>query len=175
MPQPQQLGIQAVSVTYTTAHSNARSLTHWGGPGNESSSSWMPVRFVTSEPEEELQKKPFKSGGNFCQEEWKRRYSLGLEMPSFPCKWWPGSVHAGSWQSLYNTGFISISIRWYVGEILHTDEEGRWEVEGVRAQPQGSLTCSPSPLCFSLSEARTSEFPVAQLNKGAIFILNYSI
>ena len=28
-PQPQQCGIQAVSSTYTIAHSNARSLTHW--------------------------------------------------------------------------------------------------------------------------------------------------
>jgi len=27
-PQPQQYGIQAASVTYTTAHSNASSLTH---------------------------------------------------------------------------------------------------------------------------------------------------
>ena len=26
---------QTVSVTYTTAHSNARSLTHWAGPGME--------------------------------------------------------------------------------------------------------------------------------------------
>ena len=27
-PQPQQFGIQATSATYTTVHSNARSLTH---------------------------------------------------------------------------------------------------------------------------------------------------
>ena len=39
MPQPRQLGIQAVSVTYTTAHGNAGSLTHWARPGIEPESS----------------------------------------------------------------------------------------------------------------------------------------
>ena len=38
--------IQAASATYTTAHSNARSLTHWARPGIKPSSSWMPVRFI---------------------------------------------------------------------------------------------------------------------------------
>ena len=33
MPQPQQHKILAVSETYTTAHGNARSLTHWVRPG----------------------------------------------------------------------------------------------------------------------------------------------
>ena len=39
-PQPQQRGIQATSVTYTAAHGNARSLTHWARPGMEPTSSW---------------------------------------------------------------------------------------------------------------------------------------
>ena len=39
-PQPQQCGFQAESATYTTAHSNAGSLTHWAGPGIEPASSW---------------------------------------------------------------------------------------------------------------------------------------
>ena len=43
-PQPQQRQILAMSVTYTTAHSNARSLTHWARLGIEPSSSWMLVR-----------------------------------------------------------------------------------------------------------------------------------
>ena len=34
-PQPQQCRIQAVSATYTTAHGNTRSLTHWTRPGME--------------------------------------------------------------------------------------------------------------------------------------------
>ena len=38
-PQPQQCGIQAVFVTYTRAHSNARSLAHWVRPGIEPVSS----------------------------------------------------------------------------------------------------------------------------------------
>ena len=32
-PQPQQCGIQAASVTFTTAHGSAESLTHRAGPG----------------------------------------------------------------------------------------------------------------------------------------------
>ena len=46
MPQPQQLRIGAASVTYTTAHSNARSSTHWARPGIEPKSSWMLVGFA---------------------------------------------------------------------------------------------------------------------------------
>ena len=33
-------------VTYTTAHSNTRSLTHWGSLGIEPTSSWIPVRII---------------------------------------------------------------------------------------------------------------------------------
>ena len=49
-PQPQQHQIWAVSVTYNTAHSNTRSLTHWSWPGIESTSSYIPVGVVTTEP-----------------------------------------------------------------------------------------------------------------------------
>ena len=38
-------GIGAASVTYTTAHGNARSLTHWARPGIKPASSWILVRF----------------------------------------------------------------------------------------------------------------------------------
>ena len=47
-PQPQQLGIRAVSATYTTAHGNAGSLTHWGRPGMELATSWFLVGFVNN-------------------------------------------------------------------------------------------------------------------------------
>ena len=49
-PQPQQLGIQALSVTYTTAHGNARSLTHSVRPGIKPESSWILVGFITADP-----------------------------------------------------------------------------------------------------------------------------
>ena len=39
MPEPQQLGIQVTSATYTSAHSNTRSLTHWARPGNKPTTS----------------------------------------------------------------------------------------------------------------------------------------
>jgi len=45
-PQPQQLRIQAMSKTYTTAHGNAGSLTHWARPGIKPVSLWMLVRFI---------------------------------------------------------------------------------------------------------------------------------
>ena len=46
--------IQAAYVTNTTAHSNARSLTHWARPGIEPASPWMPVIFISAEPQREL-------------------------------------------------------------------------------------------------------------------------
>ena len=55
-PQPQQRGIRAASMTYTTAHGNARSLIHWARPGIEPATSWFPVRFVSTAPHQELQK-----------------------------------------------------------------------------------------------------------------------
>ena len=39
--QPQQCQIQTMSATYTTAHSNTRSLTHWAGPGIKLASLWI--------------------------------------------------------------------------------------------------------------------------------------
>ena len=47
MPEPQQCRIRAVSVTCTTVHGNAGSLTHWERPGMEPSPSRMLVGFTT--------------------------------------------------------------------------------------------------------------------------------
>ena len=43
-----------MSLTYTTAHGNARSLTHWVRPGIEPTSAWTWVRFVTAELQQEF-------------------------------------------------------------------------------------------------------------------------
>ena len=48
-PQSWQRQIRAMSVIYATAHDNARSLTHWAGPGIDPTSSWILVRFITTE------------------------------------------------------------------------------------------------------------------------------
>ena len=40
-------GIRATSVTYTTAHGNAGSLTHWTRPGIKLTSSWILVGFLS--------------------------------------------------------------------------------------------------------------------------------
>ena len=45
-PQPQQCGIRATSATYTRAHGNARSLTHWAKAGIKPSPSWTLVGFI---------------------------------------------------------------------------------------------------------------------------------
>ena len=45
-PQPQPCRIQATSATDTSAHSNARSLTHWVRPGIKPASSWILVGFI---------------------------------------------------------------------------------------------------------------------------------
>ena len=47
MTQPQQRGIQAMSVTYTTIQDNTGSLTHWARPGIEPASLWILVGFVS--------------------------------------------------------------------------------------------------------------------------------
>ena len=46
-PQKQQCRIQATSLTYSAAPSNARSLAHWVRPGIKPTSSWILVGFVT--------------------------------------------------------------------------------------------------------------------------------
>ena len=56
-PEPQQLGIRAVSAAYTTAHGNARSLTHWTRPGIEPTTSWYLVGFISTLPRWEVQRK----------------------------------------------------------------------------------------------------------------------
>ena len=56
---PQQHGIWAVSVTYTTAQSHTGFLTHWARLGIKPGSSWILVRFIPDEPPWELWGKPF--------------------------------------------------------------------------------------------------------------------
>ena len=53
MTQAQQHQISIVSVAYTTAHVNARCLTHWARPGIKPTSSWVLVGLVSTEPQRE--------------------------------------------------------------------------------------------------------------------------
>ena len=52
--QPQQRGIRATSIFYTTAHSNARSLTNWARPGIQPTSSWILFGLISAAPPQEL-------------------------------------------------------------------------------------------------------------------------
>ena len=45
--QPKQCEIWAASVTYITAHGNARALIHWARPGSKLTSSWILLGLVT--------------------------------------------------------------------------------------------------------------------------------
>ena len=53
-PQPQQCQIQALSVTYTIAQDNIRSLTHWKRPGIKPPSPWILVRLISAAQKWEL-------------------------------------------------------------------------------------------------------------------------
>ena len=44
-----QIGVAAAGLC--SSHSNAGSLTHWARPGSEPTSLWIPVRFITTEPQ----------------------------------------------------------------------------------------------------------------------------
>jgi len=46
MPEPEQRRIWATSATYTTAHGNAGSLTHWARAGTQPTTSWFLVGFI---------------------------------------------------------------------------------------------------------------------------------
>ena len=50
MLQPQQRQIWTMSVTYTIARGNTRSLTHWVKPGIKPLSSWILVMYITTGP-----------------------------------------------------------------------------------------------------------------------------
>ena len=52
--QPLQRQIWAVCVTYTTAHGNSGSSTHWARPGIEPRTSWFLVGFISATPWREL-------------------------------------------------------------------------------------------------------------------------
>ena len=49
------LGVESELPAYTTAHGNAGSLTYRARPGIEPASSWFLVRFISTEPQWELQ------------------------------------------------------------------------------------------------------------------------
>ena len=53
-PQPQQHGIWAASMTYTTAHGNAGPLTHWARPGMQPTTSWFLAGFISTVPRRKL-------------------------------------------------------------------------------------------------------------------------
>ena len=82
LPRPQQLGIWATSVTYTTAHSNTESLTHWARPGIEPASSWLLARFIPLSHDRNSQKIYFKNklNNSLILNYEKKIASISLEM-----------------------------------------------------------------------------------------------
>ena len=85
MPWPEQSQIQAVLWPTPAACSNSVSLTHWARPGIKLASSWMLVRFITTEPQQELQKK---KKNNFFKSSFRFRAKLKGSYRNFsntPC------------------------------------------------------------------------------------------
>ena len=70
-PQSQRCQVWVTSLTYTTAHSNARSFTHWEKPGIGPTSSWILVGFITAEPQWGL-----------------RLWVLNMSITDKPCSFW---------------------------------------------------------------------------------------
>ena len=88
MTQPQQCGIRTTSVTYTTAHGNARSLTYWVRPGIKPTTSWILVRFFNCWAMKGTSDKKFFSlyGNTKDLEEprqpWKRKQNWRTQAPT---------------------------------------------------------------------------------------------
>ena len=74
--------IGTASMTCTTAHDNAGSLTHWVRPGIEPASSWIPVRFVYIEPWRELLHTVFHRGCTIISERQLKKQK------KFFSSWW---------------------------------------------------------------------------------------
>ena len=73
---------------YTTAHGNARSLTHWKRPGIKPASSQMLVRFISAEPQWELHSLGFQMRGESLITTYHASSiadSKWLELPFLPC------------------------------------------------------------------------------------------
>ena len=90
MAQPQKCQIWATSATYTTANGNTRSSTHWARSEIEPVSSWMLVRFVSTEPRWELPHLEFLPGEVILQK-WRLNKSFfppdKLKLREFSHSW----------------------------------------------------------------------------------------
>ena len=96
MPKPQQCGIRATSVTYTTAHRNAGSLTHWARPGIEPATFWFLVGFVNHCATMGSPSMTFHSIFIICSPPFfmlgilnKNLYSHGVKIPLVKTYWFP--------------------------------------------------------------------------------------
>ena len=70
--------IRAIVTHLCLYHSHARSSTHWVRPRNEPVSSWILVRFVSAEPQQELLFSIFNFTDFYC---------FSFSSPSFPLLW----------------------------------------------------------------------------------------
>ena len=91
---------------YANSHSNARSITHWVGPGIEPASSWTPTEFATCWPI---------TGTSLC-EFWEHLWQLGLGRWDFrDCwcncldgvEWKCAKILVGVWKARYVFVFSS--------------------------------------------------------------------
>ena len=102
--------IQAMSETYTTAHGNARSLTHWVRPGIKPITSWFLVGFVSAASlwdREEKQPAAVIGNGHLSKQHWGHLLR-DKELPT-PC---PRLIASQRWQGLPSMSGDLVSDSW---------------------------------------------------------------
>ena len=100
-PQPQWCRIRAVSMTYTTAHGNTGSLTHWVRPGIKPTTSWFIVGFVSPAPRRERQSM-------------HSLYSFSAVPGQYRC---PINISGNKWTVYERSRKIFLKIRWRASQL----------------------------------------------------------
>ena len=104
-PPSQQCQIRAASATYSTAHGNARSLTHWAGTGIKPASSWLLVGLISAAPPWEL----------LCVVLWHRTYEkyLNFSLLTQDHQRLGGERREYIWAEKLNFVAASLTVGWY--------------------------------------------------------------
>ena len=99
--------------TYTTAHGNVGSLTHWARPAIEPISSWIQIGFLTTVPRREL--------------------------PTFFTSWYPEMIYANHWNYFVRSQILSkcSNSPWHLLTKMSMCKAQRSLSSMVREHPQG--------------------------------------
>ena len=131
----------AASGTYTTAHGNAGSLTHWARPGIEPSSSWILVRFPSTEPQRELQ--VWRFNNTFLQtflDLWvEKGIKAEIRKYFWTCNNNKNNRYQNSWMQLSSSLREIITLNFYLKKFFYDHTCSIWKFLG--------RGLNPSPKC----------------------------